>query len=55
LDKINKKDSLHLTIGFEKGVPVSLNDKELRIEILQVLNKTVGSYGFGQGYYTEIV
>jgi argininosuccinate synthase len=51
--KLTKKDSLHLTIGFEKGVPVSLNDKELEgSEILQVLNKTVGSYGFGQGYYT---
>lgn len=51
--KVTKKDKSYLTIGFEKGVPVSLNGKELDgSEILQTLNKVVGAYGFGQGFYT---
>ncbi len=42
-------DSEILTIGFENGDPISLNDKKLRPhEILDKLNKIAGNHGIGR-------
>lgn len=51
--KLQKSKSDYLTIGFKKGVPVSLNDRQLSgHNLLKKMNKIVGSYGFGRDYYT---
>jgi argininosuccinate synthase len=43
----------HIAIGFEHGLPVTLNGKAISGDtILTKLNMLCGSYGFGKGYYT---
>jgi len=49
--KITKKEkeNEYIEIGFEKGIPVSLNNKNISpAEIIKSLNKTAGSYGIGR-------
>ncbi len=46
-------DSHTVTIGFEAGVPTTLNgDRRSGPAILKELNDTLGAYGIGRGYYT---
>jgi len=41
-----------ITIGFEKGLPVSLNDKRMDgVELISKLNKLGGDYGVGRGVH----
>ncbi|XP_073844739.1 argininosuccinate synthase [Musca autumnalis] len=43
------KESMRITITFEKGLPVMLNDKpQSPLEILEILNYVAGSYGIGR-------
>ncbi|XP_013098964.2 argininosuccinate synthase [Stomoxys calcitrans] len=43
------KQSMRMTITFEKGLPVKLNDKsQSPLEILEILNYVAGSYGIGR-------
>ncbi|MBS3131128.1 argininosuccinate synthase [Candidatus Woesearchaeota archaeon] len=54
LSKITKAEPEYFTIGFEKGVPVSLNGKKMHgSDILVQLNQTVGGHGYGRGIYYE--
>lgn len=49
--KITKKEkeNEYIEIGFERGVPVSLNNKNISpAEIIKSLNETAGSYGIGR-------
>lgn len=47
------RTSLKTTIGFEKGVPVSLNGKSVSgPAMLQELNASLGAYGIGHHIYT---
>ena len=49
--KITKKDreNEYIEIGFENGIPVSLNNKNISpAEIIKSLNETAGSYGIGR-------
>lgn len=51
--KPKKTVPTYLTIGFEKGVPNLLNNNKTKgVEILKLLNKIVGGYGFGRNFYT---
>lgn len=51
--KLTETESRHLAVGFERGVPISLDNEELDgAEILMRLNQLAGSYGIGRGYYT---
>ncbi|MBZ0171851.1 MAG: argininosuccinate synthase, partial [Phycisphaerales bacterium] len=44
---------LRVTIGFERGVPVSLDGESIAgVEILSTLNEMFGAYGVGRGIYT---
>jgi argininosuccinate synthase len=54
LTKINnQKDSEYFEVGFESGIPVSLNGTKMEgIEIVKKLNKEVGECGYGKAYYT---
>lgn len=54
LTKINNQNSSeYFEIGFESGIPVSLNATKMEgIEIVKKLNKEVGECGFGKAYYT---
>ncbi len=52
----NEKDapdkSQEIVIGFEKGLPVSINEKRMAgIEIIQELNSIGGRYGIGRGVH----
>ena len=48
-----KKQFEYSTIGFENGLPVSLDGKPLSgPDILQALNSLAGSYGYGSDIYT---
>jgi len=50
-EKVNEK--VYFEIKFIEGVPKKLNQKEMEgWEIVDHLNKNVGKYGFGKGYYT---
>ena len=50
-EKVNKK--VYFEIEFIEGVPKKINQKEMEgWEIVDYLNKNVGKYGFGKGYYT---
>ncbi|XP_058982226.1 argininosuccinate synthase [Musca domestica] len=43
------KESMRITITFEKGLPVKLNEKaQSPLEILEILNYVAGSYGIGR-------
>lgn len=43
------KESMRMTITFEKGLPVMLNGKaQSPLEILEILNYVAGSYGIGR-------
>lgn len=49
--KINKKDkeNEYIEIGFESGIPVSLDNKNISpVEIIKSLNELAGSYGIGR-------
>jgi len=47
------KEKAYFEIEFKKGVPVKLNKKNIDSwKIIDYLNKNVGKYGFGKGYYT---
>lgn len=49
--EINESES-KITIGFEKGIPVSLNGSKISGSGLMIeLNKTGYSYGYGRGYH----
>ncbi len=46
------KTEEYLKIGFEKGLPVTLNDEEIKgIELIAKLNAILGSYGYGSNIY----
>ncbi len=46
-------EPLEVTIGFENGEPVTLDGEELSgPEMLSRLNRSLGAYGVGRGYYT---
>ncbi len=46
------KTEEYLKIEFEKGLPVKLNDLEIKgVELISQLNETLGSYGFGSNIY----
>lgn len=48
-----KNKPITLIIGFIKGMPVSVNGKNMSgANILAYLNTLAGSYGFGKSYYT---
>jgi len=50
---ISTKHCKYITMGFEKGLPVSLNEKPMSgSKILKELNTLVGAYGFGSEIYT---
>jgi len=43
----------YINIEFNHGIPVKLNNVKIEgWKILDLLNKQVGKYGFGKGYYT---
>jgi argininosuccinate synthase len=47
--KKNEKESEYIEIGFENGVPFSLNDKKLDpVDLIFELNKIAGPYGIGR-------
>jgi len=47
------KQKKYFEIGFEEGLPITLNGKNIESwKILDYLNKEIGKYGFGKGYYT---
>ncbi|HEY5501234.1 MAG TPA: argininosuccinate synthase [Candidatus Humimicrobiaceae bacterium] len=49
--KINKdeKDSEYIEIGFEKGVPVTINNNKLNpVDLIVELNRIAGPYGIGR-------
>ena len=47
------KDQGYFEIKFNKGLPIKLNGKKIESwQILDYLNKEIGQYGFGKGYYT---
>ena len=47
------KTSEYLSIGFESGLPVSLNGESIKgVELLSKLNKILGEYGYGDCIYT---
>lgn len=46
------KTEEYLTIAFEKGLPVTLNEEEMNgIELISKLNAILGSYGYGSNIY----
>ena len=46
------KTEEYLKIEFEKGLPVKLNDEEIKgIELISKLNEILGSYGYGSKIY----
>jgi argininosuccinate synthase len=47
--KRNPSDKEYIEIGFEKGIPVSINGKNnSALEIIKEINTTAGSYGIGR-------
>lgn len=47
------KESKYYEIEFKEGLPVKLNGKKLSgVQIIQILNKELGKYGYGKNYYT---
>lgn len=53
LTKAKTSAAKYVKIGFERGLPVSLNDKKISgINMLKALNKVVGAYGIGRFIYT---
>jgi len=52
--KKTKTDSSTIKIGFDKGVPVSVDDEKINLlKLIQILNSIVGSYGFGRVDHIE--
>ena len=50
---INSNKKKYFTLEFKKGLPVKLNNKKISgSELFTILNREIGSYGFGKGYYT---
>ena len=46
------KTEEYLKLEFEKGLPVKLNDKEIKgVELISTLNGILGSYGYGSKIY----
>ncbi|MCB1216130.1 argininosuccinate synthase [bacterium] len=46
------KPPVEITLGFERGIPVSLNGEELAaVEIIEKLNEFGASYGIGRGMH----
>jgi len=53
MTKPTKKGVTYVTLGFESGLPVSLNGKKMGgMAILKELNQLVGAYGAGSNIYT---
>lgn len=51
--KITKNKPIYLTLLFEKGNPVGINQKKLNgVDIIQKLNHLAGAFGYGRDYYT---
>ena len=47
-------EPLKLTIGFEKGVPVSINGEKMKLsKIVKLLNRLVGAHGYGRIDHVE--
>ena len=47
------QEALSITIGFEKGIAISLNGEKLDgVKIIEILNEKLGSYGVGRHIYT---
>ncbi|RUM47428.1 MAG: argininosuccinate synthase [Hyperthermus sp.] len=47
-------EPLYLEVGFEKGVPVSINGERMSLEkLIAVLNKLAGSHGYGRVDHIE--
>ena len=52
LTSLQEKRKKHITIGFEKGVPTTLNGKkDSGLKILQTLDSIAGKYGYGREIY----
>ncbi len=48
----NPQAPLELTIGFDKGVPVSINGESMQpVELIEKLEQIAGSYGIGRGIH----
>ncbi len=46
------KTQEYLKIEFEKGLPIKLNDKDIKgVDLISKLNATLGSYGYGSRIY----
>ncbi len=51
--KLKRIKPEYLKISFFEGIPVAIDGKKISGEkIIQFLNKKVGEFGFGRGYYT---
>jgi len=52
--KKRSNEKLKLTIGFDKGIPVSLNGEKMDlVKLIQLLNELAGSRGFGRVEHLE--
>ncbi|MFP3063952.1 MAG: argininosuccinate synthase [Sulfolobus sp.] len=52
--KKRSNEKLKLTIGFNKGIPVSLNGEKMDlVKLIQLLNELAGSRGFGRVEHLE--
>jgi argininosuccinate synthase len=54
LTRITKQEPEYVEIGFEKGIPVSLNGARMNgTELLEKLHFIAGAHGYGRGLYVE--
>ncbi|MDD2493625.1 MAG: argininosuccinate synthase [Tissierellia bacterium] len=50
--KDDSKNTEYLKIEFEKGLPIKLNDQDIKgVELISKLNAILGSYGYGSNIY----
>lgn len=48
-DTLNKLEPMYLEIGFQNGIPITLNGEEIDgTTLIETLNKDAGSYGIGR-------
>jgi len=54
ISKVTKTGKGFVEIGFEKGIPISLDGKKMEgHELLAELNNVAGAYGYGRNFYIE--
>jgi len=54
ISKLKKNNEEYVEIGFDKGIPVTLNGKKLEgYKLLEKLNKIAGAHGYGRNVYVE--